>query len=335
MMKISGGRIAFFVFGIAVFVYLVVRFGVDQILMNIHRAGWSLLYVILVWLAIYLLNALAWKLVLGGQGKKVTFVQLFMVTVSGFVINYITPLIAVGGEPYKVKALSGKLGGQQSLSAVVLYRMVHLLGHMLLLFAGIVAAILVLLLPMTMNLVLGGIALVILLVIMLTLIGHRDGIFKKLERLLTRIRFLRRFTQGFLKYQSDVQEMDRVITDVYHHDRGRFALAIACEFFSRLLMGIEVYLILQGIGVETTIVSALFLYVVYSVVINLLFFIPLNLGAREGGLALGLGSLALPPLLGVYIGIVMRIREFFWILLGLLFILLTTDREKTAPAKTA
>jgi uncharacterized protein (TIRG00374 family) len=333
MMKISGSRIAFFVFGVAVFTYLVVRFGVDQIAMNIHRAGWSLLYVILVWFAIYLLNAVAWKLVLGGQGKKVTFVQLFMVTVSGFVINYITPLIALGGEPYKVKALSGVLGGQQSLSAVVLYRMVHLLGHMVLLLVGIIAAILFLSLPMYINGILGGTALLIFLIIMLTLIGHRDGIFKKFENVLTKVPLLRRFTQGLHKYQADLQEMDRIITDVYHNDRGRFILAVVCEFCSRICMGIEVYLVLHGIDVETTIVSALFLYVVYSVIINLLFFIPLNLGAREGGLALGLGSLALPPLLGVYLGIVMRIREFFWILIGLLFILLTTDREKTSSAK--
>ena len=86
-------------------------------------------------------------------------------------------------------------------------------------------------------------------------------------------------------------------------------------------MGVEVYLILYGVGIETTIASALFLYVVYSIIINLLFFIPLNLGAREGGLVLGLEALAISPLLGVYLGVVMRVREFFWILLGLLFIL--------------
>jgi hypothetical protein len=52
----------------------------------------------------------------------------------------------------------------------------------------------------------------------------------------------------------------------------------------------------------------------------------MNLGAREGGLYLGLESLALTPLLGVYLGIVMRLREFVWILFGLLFILLTGEK---------
>jgi len=110
--------------------------------------------------------------------------------------------------------------------------------------------------------------------------------------------------------------------------------AIGLEYLSRVLMGVEVYLILRGIGIDTTIVSALFLYVSYSIVINLLFFIPLNLGAREGGLALGLGTLALPPLLGVYLGVVMRVREFFWIALGLLFILFTNKQKPSGVPQT-
>jgi hypothetical protein len=92
-------------------------------------------------------------------------------------------------------------------------------------------------------------------------------------------------------------------------------------------MGLEVYLILRGVGIDVTLASALFLYLVYSIVINLMFFIPMNLGAREGGLYLGLESLGLTPLLGVYLGIVMRLREFFWILLGLLFILLSGEKR--------
>jgi uncharacterized membrane protein YbhN (UPF0104 family) len=126
--------------------------------------------------------------------------------------------------------------------------------------------------------------------------------------------------------------MDTIITGVYRNSRGRFYLAIAIEFLSRVCMGVEVYLILHGVGIETSVASAMFLYVVYSIIINLLFFIPLNLGAREGGLYLGLETLALPPLLGVYLGIVMRLREFFWILLGLTFILLTTPRKESSSA---
>src|SRR5690349_11542051 len=109
------------------FSFLVWKFGVGQILANVERAGWSLVYVIIVWLFVYLLNTLAWKISLGKHANRISFMKLFTVTVSGFVLNYITPVVALGGEPYKVKALSDSLDPKESLSAVVLYRMVHLL----------------------------------------------------------------------------------------------------------------------------------------------------------------------------------------------------------------
>jgi len=51
---------------------------------------------------------------------------------------------------------------------------------------------------------------------------------------------------------------------------------------------------------------------------NLFFFIPFELGAREGGLYLVLGSIHLTSVIGIYIGIINRAREFFWILVGLI-----------------
>jgi uncharacterized protein (TIRG00374 family) len=334
-MRLSKVNIAFFIVGLCVFSYLVYRFGIDQIVSNIERAGWSLVYVVLVWLVIYVLNAAAWTLVLGANGKAIAFRRLFMVTVSGFVINYITPVVAIGGEPYKVKALSGAMGAQQSLSAVVLYRMIHLLGHMMLLLTGILAAVLFLPLPMPLDPVLVLIGGAILWLVIVTLSGHREGVFQRLSKWLAKFRVLRRLSEKLQRYEDSLPEMDTIITGVYQREPWKFTGALLLEYTSRLLMGVEVYLILGGIGIETTLASALFLYVAYSIVINVLFFVPMNLGAREGGLVLGLQSLALPPLLGVYLGIVMRIREFVWILIGLLFILLTTDKVKSASGEIA
>jgi uncharacterized protein (TIRG00374 family) len=328
-------NITFFLLGISVFGYLVYRFGIDQIVRNIQQAGWSLLMIIAIWLVIYLLNAVAWRLVLGVPGKDIRFGRLFKVTVSGFVINYITPFIALGGEPYKIKTLAEDLGQQQSISAVVLYRMVHLLGHMFLLLTGILAAIFFLEFPAGISAVLGLCALAIVIVILMTLAGHRGGIFRRLESLLGRFRKLERIRLMFKNSGADALRMDEIITHAYRTRPGTFWTAVLLEYGSRILMGVEVYCILYGVGIQTTIVSAIFLYVSYSIVINVLFFVPLNLGAREGGLALGLGSLALPPLLGVYLGIVMRIREFFWILIGLLFLLVASGGNKRTSGDAA
>ena len=325
-------KIAFFLVGLAAFCYLVWQFGVDQIIGNAQKAGWSLMYIIGVWLVVYLLNTVSWRLALGSYGGTISFPRLFAVTVSGFVLNYITPVIAIGGEPYKVKALSSRIDPKQSLSAVVLYRMVHLLGHMLLLFSGILLAVVTLALPLAMNVSLLFIGCCICAVILFTVGGHQKGVFERLMRFLENKRLFRHLVLRLRKYEGDLRGMDDIITGVYRNHRGKFYAAVGIEFLSRVCMGVEVYLILNGVGVDMTLISATYLYVIYSIIINVLFFIPMNLGAREGGLYLGLGSLALPPLLGVYLGVIIRLREFFWILLGLLFILFTSSKKEPTAA---
>ena len=54
--------------------------------------------------------------------------------------------------------------------------------------------------------------------------------------------------------------------------------------------------------------------------LNLFFFIPMGLGIREGSLYLIMGGLNISSAIGVYIGLINRVREFFWIFIGLLLI---------------
>ena len=331
-MKNKKTEIAFFLFGLAIFIYLIRRFGIEQVSSDIAGAGWSLLGAVLVWLAIYFLNTLSWKFALGSEGKNISFLHLMMVNVSGFSIDTITPVVALGGEPYKVKALSSSMGTRQALSAVILFRMVHTVGHMLMLLTGIVGGLLVLSLPAALDwmLAIGGGVMAVVLAVMFS--GFRDGVFQRLERFVGKLKLLGRFSTVLKAHEHSLHEMDHVVTDAYRNRKGKFYASVFFEYLCRACMGIEVYLILHGAGVDISMMSALFLYVAYSVIINLVFFIPLNLGVREGGLYLGLESLALPPMLGIYLGIVIRIREFIWILIGLLLILvLARMNTKTVP----
>ncbi|MFI5252350.1 MAG: lysylphosphatidylglycerol synthase transmembrane domain-containing protein [Bacteroidota bacterium] len=333
-MKQKKFEIFFFLVGLGIFSYLVYKFGVGQIIQNIYKAGWSLLAAICVWFFIYLLNTISWKLALGKNGKSLSFPYLFLITVSGFVINYITPFLAIGGEPYKIKKLAQTIGARQSLSAVVLYRMMHLLGHMLLLLTGIVLALAFIPLSTYIAGILLFAAVLISIIIVLTLIGHRGGIFKRLQRFVDTFPVFGTLSNWLHGHEEQLVEMDYILTLTFQTQRNQFYLALFAEYLSRALMGFEVYLIVNGVGMHISLVSALFVYIVYSIAINVLFFVPFNLGAREGGIYMGLETLALPPLFAVYFGIVMRVREFFWILLGLLFILLTHEKKDPSHAIT-
>ena len=45
---------------------------------------------------------------------------------------------------------------------------------------------------------------------------------------------------------------------------------------------------------------------------------PMQLGAREGGMALATGGMSMPGSYGLYTSLVTRIREAIWIVIGVL-----------------
>lgn len=64
--------------------------------------------------------------------------------------------------------------------------------------------------------------------------------------------------------------------------------------------------------------SLYFNHGIYFFVCQLFFFSPMQLGAREGGFALAVGGLAIPGAFGVYTGLITRVRELIWIVIGVL-----------------
>lgn len=59
---------------------------------------------------------------------------------------------------------------------------------------------------------------------------------------------------------------------------------------------------------------------VQSLISNLFFFMPMQMGAREGGFVIVYGILSIPVASGIFASLCKRIRELFWTLAGLLLI---------------
>ena len=57
-----------------------------------------------------------------------------------------------------------------------------------------------------------------------------------------------------------------------------------------------------------------------SLFANLLFFIPLQLGGREGGFMMSASGLAMTASSGIFVALIVRIRELIWTAIGLLLI---------------
>ena len=62
----------------------------------------------------------------------------------------------------------------------------------------------------------------------------------------------------------------------------------------------------------------------------MLFFMPLQLGGREGGFLMSIKDLGLTLEVGIFVALLVRIRELIWTAIGLLLIKLDKKVEEEA-----
>ena len=121
-------RNIFFLCGVAAVVLMLLTFDADwnRVKEVLSQAGIWFPVIVLLWGFIYLINACSFGLIINdGTGRRVPFGKVFQLTLSGYALNYVTPLGLMGGEPYRILELSGYVGGKKATSAVILYSMMH------------------------------------------------------------------------------------------------------------------------------------------------------------------------------------------------------------------
>ena len=122
------------------------------------------------------------------------------------------------------------------------------------------------------------------------------------------------------EFCRNLQEIDEQIQDLYFNHRSRFFKSLVLETLSRIVGCLEILFIMQAINIDVNLLQAIIISTGTSLFANLIFFSPMQLGTKEGGLILALKSIGLPARNGVYIGLAMRISELFWIIIGVILI---------------
>ncbi|HLP17561.1 MAG TPA: lysylphosphatidylglycerol synthase transmembrane domain-containing protein [Bacteroidota bacterium] len=305
------------VIGLGVLASMVMHLGVGAILANVDKVKWWFVPIVGIWGIVYACNAWAIYILIGQKHEGLTFVSVLLATVSSFAINYITPFLNLGGEPYRAAVLKPIIGGHRAVSAVVSYNIVRMMGHCVFwLCAGVIAIVWV---PMSPT------ALLLLSILLFGILGlflafammQKHGF---LERIW--MRFARFFSVGkrrtwFEAKAMALHDIDARMKIIYSENPKAFKKAIAVETVSRLIATFEFVFIMEGIWGHPSYRDALLLNGASSLVLNMLFFIPFELGTREGSLILTLHLIGYQAELGIFIGLINRARELVWILIGL------------------
>ena len=325
-------QLLLFVCGSAVFAYLVAHIGVGQLLADGARTGWLFVPIVLLYGVVCACNAGAWWLSMADEPSRPPYWRTYAITVASFSLNFMTPMVNVGGEPFKIAAVAPWLGLRRAAGSAVLYQMLHTLG-MLLSFLTAVVLGAVLLPPhpaIRASLALTFVGLAALVLLLLT--GHRHGGLERLLDLVHRIPLLDRLARRLEPKRAMLAQMDEQITGFYHRQPRRFFQAVALEYLSRSIFMIEYVLIAQGVGLSITFAQAYVIGGLSSLVQNIIFFVPFEVGTKEGSLYLVFQLLGLDPALGVYTAIVSRVRDLLWIGGGLALVWFSGRRTQARAA---
>ncbi|MGL5562661.1 MAG: lysylphosphatidylglycerol synthase transmembrane domain-containing protein [Tannerellaceae bacterium] len=318
-----------FAIGILAVGVMVANIGWQSILKNIEDTGWWFLAVLAVWLVVYVLNALSWRLIIRNnceEAKRIPFLYILKLTITGYAINCSTPVGLMGGEPYRILELKKYVGATKATSSVILYSMMHVVSHFLLWMISVL--LIAVTIPMDEGLIgtLVGVFTVCMALLVLFFKGYKKGMVVKVFTLLRKLPYVKKWAVKFYENNEEkLQIIDEQIAHLHGNQKRRFYSSLGLELLARVVGCLEIYFIVQAMGFDITFIDSVIVVAFSSLFANILFFSPMQLGTREGGYILALKLLALPANLGFSVSIITRIRELFWIALGMMIMKLQPD----------
>ena len=329
-------RDIFFICGLAAVLLMLFTFDADwnRVKEVLSAAGIWFPVIVLLWGFIYLVNACSFGLIINdGTGRRVPFGKVFQLTVSGYALNYVTPLGLMGGEPYRILELKGYVGGKKASSAVILYSMMHICSHFCFWLSAIVLYVALhfcagsqYVLNGWMCGMLGMMTVAFIAVLWFFSLGYRYGFVVKVFGLLSKIPVVKKWAANYLdKHRSDLEDVDSQIAFLHTQRRTPFWWSLFLEYAARVISCLEYWLLIGMLVPGFTFWDSILVMAFSSLFSNLIFFSPMQMGGFEGGMALAAGGVQVPSAYGLYTALVARLRQIVWTIIGI--IMMKTGRK--------
>ena len=325
----------FFIFGITVLLIMVTQLDFAQVWAGLQRAGYWFVAVIVLWFFLYMFNTSAWYIIINSQEeqsknrispdlsseRKVSFWWLYKITISGFALNYATPGGLMGGEPYRIMSLSPKIGTERASSSVILYAMTHIFSHFWFWMLSILLYIVTQEVNMPMGIMLTSVGAFCTAAIWFFIKGYKKGITVRCMGILSHFPLIKRKAQRFFEnHKEQLASIDRQIAALHNQNPRTFVSAVVLELACRGVSALEIYFILLVIMPDANYLQCILILAFTSLFANMLFFLPLQLGGREGGFLMSAKGLAMTASAGIFVAVIVRLRELIWTAIGLLLI---------------
>lgn len=323
---------AFLVFGLVVLAVMVSQLDFAEVWRGLQRAGYWFPVILVLWALLYLLNTASWLTIIRsqqGDSRNVKFAWLYKLTVSGFALNYATPGGLMGGEAYRIMELAPKIGTERASSSVILYVMTHIFSHFWfwLLSVGLFLIFSPVAIGTGTGVILALTTLFCILGLWFFMKGYKKGLAVRLARWLSHLPWVGKWARRMIdEHREQLETVDRQIAALHRQNPLAFVSAVGLELLCRFLSSFELMFVLLVLSPHVDYISCVLMLAFTSLFANLLFFIPLQLGGREGGFMMSAAGLAMTASSGIFVALIVRIRELIWTALGLL--LIKAERRK-------
>lgn len=339
----------FFGFGIIVLAVMVTQLDFSEVWKGLCHAGYWFVAVVILWAFLYIFNTSSWWLIIHSQRPSpptlsqqlttaqptppLSFPWLYKVTVSGFALNYATPGGLMGGEPYRIMMLTPKIGTERASSSVILYVMTHIFSHFWFWLLSIPLFLITHHQTTATITIVVAMTVFCLTAIWFFLKGYRKGLAVRGMNMLRHIPYIRRWAVPFINdHREQLNSIDQQIAALHNQNPRTFWCSVGLELLCRVASAAEIMFILLVLMPSVSYIDCILIISFTTLIANMLFFMPLQLGGREGGFLMsitGLG-LGLPADLAlnaaIFVALIVRMRELLWTAIGIL--LIKIDKKK-------
>lgn len=315
----------FLFFGLTVLAIMVAQLDFDEVWKGISHAGYWFLAVVVLWAFLYIFNATAWYIIIKSDDHSSThnlsFFHIYRLTVSGFALNYATPGGLMGGEPYRIMSISPIVGAERASSSVILYAMTHMFSHFWFWAISIVLFLVTQVVTLELGILLALCTVFCILGLWFFMAGYRKGLANRALNIARHIPFLKRWAEPFIaSHKEQLDTIDSQISALHKQNPRTFVTAVLLELTCRIVSSLEIYFILLVLMPEVSFIQCILILAFTSLFANLMFFIPLQLVGREGGFLMSTAAFGISTSAGIFVALLVRLRELIWTAIGLALI---------------
>jgi glycosyltransferase 2 family protein len=305
---------AFSAAGLVLCAVLVWRIGLDAIRGVLGTVGWALPLIIVPHVLVAGFEALGWWLAFPRRGCPLKFAELVRFSVAAKAIQFVTPSISQAGELVKIHLLRlAGVGADVSAASVVAAKTTITIAELVFICIGfLVAPRYAAIDPLLRTSVQLGI-LAMGLVLAGALTWQRLGLFRPLRWVSRHVGSLATVLH---RHEGFMSSTDRMLRE-YLVEKRRVAGSCLAYFLAWIGGAVEAWVFLWILGLPHDFLFALVLHAWLDTVNRLTAFVPANLGTHEAGAVMLFSFMGLPPGGAMAFALLRRLRQVFWILVGL------------------